>query len=347
MSELYEKLSVLSNRIKTLKDSITTEEATKQSFILPFFQALGFDVFNPLEFCPEYVADVGIKKGEKVDYAIFQDSKPFIIIEAKPHFDNLSKHESQLYRYFSVTECRFAILTNGVVYKFFADLDEPNKMDKLPFFTLDLLNLTDNSVNYLEKFRKENLDVDSIMNTASELKYLNLAKEAFRKLIEGDSEDLERLIISDFYSGAKTQIVIEKFKPIVKRAITSYLNEKMATRFKETLNQTDEENDTSEETEESKIVTTMEELNAFAVVKSIVRKSISAKRLVYKDTESYFGVLVDNNTRKWLCRFILGKKNNYLILPTEDKKELKLSISTVDDIYNYDQQIIEVVNRYI
>ena len=63
MSELYEKLSVLSNRIKTLKDSITTEEATKQSFILPFFQALGFDVFNPLEFCPEYVADVGIKKG--------------------------------------------------------------------------------------------------------------------------------------------------------------------------------------------------------------------------------------------------------------------------------------------
>jgi Uncharacterized conserved protein len=351
MSELYEKLSVLSERIKQLKDQIKTEEATKQSFILPFFQILGFDVFNPLEFCPEYVADVGVKKGEKVDYVIFKDGEPFIIIEAKPHYDDLSKHESQLYRYFSVTKCRFAILTNGIIYKFFADLDEPNIMDSLPFFTLDMENLTDNSVNYLENFCKQNLNTDSILNTASELKYLNLAKNSFKKLIENDNDELEKLIISEFYTGQKNQSVMEKFKPIVKRAISSYLNEKMTSKFKETLTQNDTDTnqaDTPEEaSEEHNIVTTMDELSAYAVIKSIVRKTIPVKRLSPKDTESYFGILIDNNTRKWLCRLIVGKKNNYLILPDENKKDVKYQISSIDDLYEYEPQILEVINRYL
>jgi Uncharacterized conserved protein len=350
MSELYEKLTVLSDRIKQLKGQIKTEEATKQSFILPFFQILGFDVFNPLEFCPEYVANVGVKKGEKVDYVIFKDGQPFIIIEAKPHYDDLSKHESQLFRYFSVTKCRFSVLTNGIIYKFFADLDEPNIMDAQPFFTLDMENLTDSSVNYLEKFCKQNLDTDSILNTASELKYLNLAKESFKNLIENDNDDLEKLVISSFYNGQKSQSVMEKFKPIVKRAITLYINERLSTKFKETLKQNETEPDTNteqiEEPEENTIITTMDELSGYAVIKSIVRKTVSVKRLSYKDTESYFGVIVDNNSRKWLCRLIVGKKNNYLILPDENKKDIKYPIETIDDLYNYEEQIIEVLNRY-
>lgn len=352
MSELYDKLSVLSERIKQLKSQIKTEEATKQSFILPFFQILGFDVFNPLEFCPEYVADVGIKKGEKVDYVIFKDQKPFIIIEAKPYFSDLSKHESQLYRYFGVTECRFAILTNGITYQFFSDLDEPNKMDKLPFFTIDMENLTDSGVNYLENFCKQNLDVDSIMTTASELKYTNLAKETFKKMVESDNDDLERLIISDFYTGQKSQSVMDKFRPIVKRAITNYINEKMASKFKQTLNQSDpdaadEKEDDSSEDNESSIVTTFDELSSYAIIKSIVRKTIPVNRISSKDTETYFGILIDHNTRKWLCRLIVGKKNNYLILPDENKKEVRYPITTIDDLYEYEPQLIEVVNRYL
>ena len=128
-----------SQRVKSLKDNIATEEATKTSLIMPFFAMLGYDVFNPEEFTPEYVADVGIKKGEKVDYAILKDGKPAILIECKWIGEPLASHDSQLYRYFGVSKAKFAILTNGQIYKFFTDLDEPNKMDEKPFLEINRL----------------------------------------------------------------------------------------------------------------------------------------------------------------------------------------------------------------
>lgn len=345
---MHDKLYDLANRIEQLKDQIKTEEATKQSFIMPFFQILGYDVFNPLEFCPEFTADTGIKKGEKVDYAILKDGEPFILIEAKGCFEKLEKHDSQLYRYYATTDSRFAILTNGIIYRFFADLDSPNKMDKLPFFELNMLELTDSSIKYLERFIKENLDVDSILNTASELKYLNLSKNYFKELVENPNDDFIKFIISGIYEGTKTQAVIDKFKPIIKKGINSYINDKMSSKFKETLNQTDSSDDeTEEENEESKIITTVEEMNAYAIVKSIVRKTIPANRLTFKDTVSYFSIFIDNNTRKWLCRIIVEKKNNYLIIPDENKKEIRLSINEIDDIFNYEKELIDVVNRYL
>jgi len=147
--ELQEKMYNLSERIKQLKENIQTEEATKQSFILPFFQALGYDVFNPLEFIPEFTADVGIKKHEKVDYAILQEGKPLILIEAKSCNEKLDKHDSQLFRYFGTTESKFAILTNGIIYKFYSDLDQPNVMDSQPFYVLDMMDLSDQAIQYL------------------------------------------------------------------------------------------------------------------------------------------------------------------------------------------------------
>lgn len=48
---------------------------------MPFISALGYDVFNPTEVIPEFTADVGTKKGEKVDYAIKKDDKIIILIE--------------------------------------------------------------------------------------------------------------------------------------------------------------------------------------------------------------------------------------------------------------------------
>lgn len=65
--EFISQVKNISKRVEQLRDTLETEEATKTSLIMPFFQALGYDVFNPLEFVPEYTADVGIKKGEKVD----------------------------------------------------------------------------------------------------------------------------------------------------------------------------------------------------------------------------------------------------------------------------------------
>ena len=172
--ELQEKMYNLSERIKQLKENIQTEEATKQSFILPFFQALGYDVFNPLEFIPEFTADVGIKKHEKVDYAILQEGKPLILIEAKSCNEKLDKHDSQ----------------------FYSDLDQPNVMDSQPFYVLDMMDLSDQAIQYLANFNKCNLDIDSIMNTASDLKYLSLTKTAFKELIENPTDEFIKLLLN-------------------------------------------------------------------------------------------------------------------------------------------------------
>lgn len=349
--ELDEKLYSLSERIKQLKDNIQTEEATKQSLILPFFQALGYDVFNPLEFVPEFTADVGIKKGEKVDYAILKDGEPLILVEAKSCNDNLTKHASQLYRYFGTTKSRFAILTNGIVYKFYSDLDEPNKMDAKPFYTLDMENLSEQSIAYIEKFIKTNLDIDNILTTASDLKYISLTKSAFKELLDNPSDDFIRLLLNmGVYDGIKNQKVIDKFKPIAKKAMNQYINEKMSSKFKETLSNSEEEkidNDQPEEIEENKIVTTIDELNAYAIVKSILRKEVDPKRITYKDTESYFGILLDGNIRKWIIRINLNTRNNHIFIPDENKKGVRHEISTIDDIYSFEEKIIEALKRYL
>lgn len=157
-------LKQVGKRVADLSQSITNEEQTKNAFIMPFFQALGYDIFNPLEFVPEFTADVGIKKGEKVDYAIILDGDPQILIECKSITENLTKHDSQLFRYFVTTKSKFGILTNGREYKFFTDLDEPNKMDTTPFLTIDVTDIKENQFTEIIKFHKENFDIDNIVS---------------------------------------------------------------------------------------------------------------------------------------------------------------------------------------
>ena len=167
--DFSDKVKQFSREVESKKDDLLTEEATKTALILPFFQLLEYDVFNPHEFIPEYTADVGTKKGEKVDYAVMREGKPIILIEAKAVADDLTKHDAQLFRYFTATEAKFAILTNGVSYKFYTDLEESNKMDEKPFLEINMLDLVETQIGELKKFTRENFDIDTIFNTASEL----------------------------------------------------------------------------------------------------------------------------------------------------------------------------------
>lgn len=120
--DFIDQVKQFAKRVEGMKDTIQTEEATKTSIIMPFFSLLGYDVFNPNEFIPEFTADVGIKKGEKVDYAILSDGSPVILIECKWIGEPLEKHDSQLFRYFGTSKAKFAILTNGLIYRFYTDL---------------------------------------------------------------------------------------------------------------------------------------------------------------------------------------------------------------------------------
>lgn len=229
--DIKEKLNILAQRADNLKDQIKTEEGTKQSLILPFFQLLGYDVFNPIEFCPEFDADFGVKKGEKVDYAIIIDNEPLILIEAKSITDNLDKHGSQLFRYFSTTSAKFGVLTNGIKYRFFTDLDETNKMDQKPFFEIDICNLNDYHIKYLENFRKDILDVNTILDSASDLKYSSLIKDFLKSELTTTTDDFTNYILAHIYDGRKTSQIIDKFIPIVNKAFNQFINETMSSKF--------------------------------------------------------------------------------------------------------------------
>lgn len=348
--EFNESIKQFSERVYALKDNISTEEATKMSLVVPMFQLLGYDVFNPTEFCPEYVADVGIKKGEKVDYAILEKGVPSILIECKSCSEQLDKHSSQLFRYFGTTPAKFGILTNGIAYRFYTDLEESNKMDLVPFLEIDMLNLKDSSINELKKFCKDNFDKDKIFSTAEDLKYSNLIKGVLAKEFDSPSDDFVRFIISSVYDGQKNQRVIEKFTPMVKRAFSSFVNEIVNNKISSALTPESDEPEEAAPVEAvpiSKIVTTEEEIEAFYIIRGILAGTISVEDIVHRDTESYFGILYKDNNRKPICRLNLDTKNKQLLIPDENKKFERIYIESLNDIYKYKSRLIEVAKRYL
>lgn len=318
--------------------------------IIPFFQLLGYDVFNPGEFCPEYTADVGVKKGEKVDYAILINGNPEILIECKWCGESLSKHGSQLFRYFGTSPAKFGILTNGLIYQFFTDLDEANKMDLAPFLEINLNDLKDAQINELKKFSKEVFDKDNIFSTASDLKYSSLIKGLLAKDLDDPSDEFVRYILSNVYDGQKNQKVIDKFKSIVKKSFTGFVNDIVNQKISSALTpEADEQpNDTPIlDEQKSKIVTTEEEMEAFYIVRGILAGTIPIEDVVYRDTESYFGILYQDNNRKPLCRINLDTKNKQLLIPDENKNFERIYIDSLNDIYSYKNKLITVAKRYL
>ena len=344
--ELEEKLKVFAARVEKIKDSINTEEATKTSIIMPFFQNLGYDVFNPNEFIPEYIADVGIKKGEKVDYAIALNGDVSILIEAKSINERLEKHDSQLFRYFGTSNAKFAILTNGLIYKFYTDLEKNNVMDTTPFLEINIEELNDNDITELKKFQKENFDIEAIFNTASDLKYLGQIKRVIKEEFNNPSDEFVKLILSEgIYDGVKTQSVIDKYRPILKKSMNSYINELINNRLQNAI-QSDDSSTDEVVVHDSAIVTTLEEMEAYYIVKAISSEYCSASKITFKDTESYFAVLYDNRVTKWLCRIYLKETVKFIII-SNDKVETRYDLDSVNDIYKLKEQLIKRLKEFL
>lgn len=339
--EFKDELKKYAERLETIKDTLQTEEATKMSLIVPFFQLLGYDVFNPLEFCPEYTADIGIKKGEKVDYAILINNEPIILIEAKSVNKKLDKHSSQLFRYFVSTPAKFAVLTNGVEYKFYTDLDETNKMDKEPFLSINLLDIKDNEIAQLSKFKRQNLNISEIMDSASLLKYNSLFKSYIKSQFESPTDDFVKLFLQPVYKGAKTQSVIEKFRPIVEKALNDYINELLTDKIQTALNTT-----VVSSTAVVSDIQTDEHWDILSEIKNILKATIDVNKISLKHTGSYTAVLYERNVRKWICRLSLSGAQKLLILPDINKNEIRIPISDITDLNNFSGQITEVVQRY-
>lgn len=354
--DFKDSIKQISERIENLKDNLFTEEATKTALIMPFISALGYDVFNPLEVLPEMCCDIGTKKGEKIDYAIMRDGEPIILIECKHWAQDLNLHDNQLLRYFNVSKAKFGVLTNGITYRFYTDLEAPNKMDEKPFLEVNLLDIKDGQIEELKKFHRSYFDVGSILSTASELKYMGELKMAIGQEFSSPSPEFVKFFGKQVYDGFFMPKVLEQFSVLVKRAINSYINDLISDRLKAAIKDNDMPEEKSEVpsgvllTEEpvAKIITTEEELGAYYIVKSILRGTVSAERITYRDAQTYFAIFLDDNNRKTICRLYLDSKTNKRItFLDENKKEQHNKISGIDDIYNYADQLTEAALKFI
>lgn len=351
--DLIDKVKDLASRIPKQMDHIQTEEATKNAFIMPFISALGYDVFNPTEVIPEFTADIGTKKGEKVDYAITKDDDIIILIECKWSGADLHQdHASQLYRYFSATEARFAILTNGIIYEFYSDIDEPNKMDSKPFFIFNVLGFQDHQVNELKKFTKSGFSLDDILTTASTLKYTGAIKKILEEELANPSEPFVRFFASQIFDGRLTKPVIEQFTHIVQEARKQFVNEKINERLTSALSANETPKDELPPEKEVEpiesddgIVTTEEEIEGYNIIKAILRQTVDVKRVTMRDTKSYCGILLDDNNRKPICRLHFNHAQKYIGILTQ-KKEERFEIDSVDGIFEYAEQIKSTAAEY-
>ena len=351
--DLIDKIKDLASRIPKQIDHIQTEEATKNAFIMPFISALGYDIFNPTEVIPEFTADIGTKKGEKVDYAIKKDDDIIILIECKWSGADLHQdHASQLYRYFSATEARFAILTNGIIYEFYSDIDEPNKMDSKPFFTFNVLGFQDHQVNELKKFTKSAFSLNDILTTASTLKYTGAIKKILEEELANPSEPFVRFFASQIFDGRLTKPVIEQFTTIVQEARKQFVNEKINERLTSALSANEapkEELSPEKEGEplenDDGIDTTEEEIEGYNIIKAILRQTVDVKRITMRDTKSYCGILLDDNNRKPICRLHFNYSQKYIGILTQ-KKEERFEIDSVDGIFEFAEQIKSTAAEY-
>lgn len=342
--ELETKLSELTKTIRDHREVLLTEEAAKNALVMPFIQALGYNVFNPSEVIPEFTADVGTKKGEKVDYAICTDGKVSFLIECKPANSDLSlNHASQLFRYFSVADARIAVLTNGVIFKFFSDLDTPNKMDERPFFTLDLENVKKTDLRTLSTFVKGSFDIERVVAEAGNLKMQTLVAKELDQEFAQPSEEFVRLIAGRVHGGRVTAAIRETFGSLIVSSINALIREKVNERLNSALrasNPSDSDEGGALATfDDDGVETTQAEIDGFNIIRAIGARAVDPSRIVIRDAKSYCAVLLDDNNRKTIARMHFNSDAARYLGTFVGKDETRHSVDGPVDLYKFDKEI--------
>jgi hypothetical protein len=342
--DLEAALTELSKKVNVHREVLLTEEAAKTALVMPFLQALGYNVFNPSEVVPEYTCDVGTKKGEKVDYAICDGDKVEILIECKPANSELSlNHASQLFRYFAVTTARVAILTNGVTYKFFSDVDAPNVMDTKPFFVLDLDAIKKQDVRTLSGFAKGTFNIEQIVKEAGKLKLQSLLHQELQKEFADPSDDLVRLIGKRVHGGMMTSTVKETFKALIVNSFQTLIREGVNERLTSALsatNTTEAAQPATEGDETGGVETTEAEVIGYNIIRAIAAQKVDIGRIVMRDSKSYCAILLDDNRLKTVARLWFNSSKSRYLGTFKGKEETRESVGDPSDIYKHSTAIL-------
>lgn len=321
-----ERIASHAEHVKKVAHICTTEETTKQALILPLLDILGFSAFDPNKVRAEYQADFpGAKSGERVDYALFCNGAPVMFIEAKSYTENLSNHCPQLSRYFNATpEIAICAITNGREWRFFTDLSNKNIMDSEPFLTVDVTILNENDMAQLYQFRHDKFQPDALRSLAEESIYLTAFTESITESLKEVDLDFVRYVAGRANIQRQfTQRYLESIRHIVKQAVQNTVSSMVvsglsAPKVQEEAAPVEKEQEDPTapiiDPENNKIVTTYSERRLFDLVKSILPDDASIEA---KDTESYFGVLVDGKSNRWILRYFDNKQRPSVIFPIE------------------------------
>ena len=228
-------------------------------------------------------------------------------------------------------------------------------MDEKPFFTLDLSNLKDTSLKILDKFTKNGYNLEAILDSAEGLKYIKAIRNEFEKELKDPSDEIVKMLVSKFYEKPLIASRMTAFKEYTKKAFSNSINESINFRLKNALDinetiptKTDETISSIDDSSEApKFVTTEEEREGSQIIKAILREMLPTSRIGFRDTQSYFGILLDDNNRKPICRLHFNSANKYIELFNngKDSGEKKL-LNSLDDIYNYKKELLHTLKNY-
>ncbi len=332
--------------IKNIND-IQTEEATKMSLILPFIQELGYNVFDINEVIPEYTADIGKRKGEKVDYAIKINDKINFIIEAKCVNEKLDKHPKQLARYFANTDTKIGILTNGLIYRFFTDVEKDNIMDEEFFYEFNIQDYNEKDIEQLKAFTKDKFDEKKLYGKAEELRIKDSIAEYIISEFEKPSDDFIKLILNSIYEGTKTQNIIQEYRNYIPGVYNKIIDKELVNKMKIIFPDKDisiEELEKKEDKESKKIIETTEiELALYNYIQVILKDEEDLEKISWRDNSSYFNILFDNKITKWFVR-VYDKKQLKIGIYNGEKEEI-YELNSCIEVFEYKSQIIEALKK--
>ncbi len=354
--DFIDEIKALAAKIPQVKDQLQTEEATKIALIVPFiYRVLGYDVADPREFVPELCADWGTAKASKVDYGICIGGEPVILFECKWSGQDLQKKdENQLRDYFQACKSsRLGVVTNGIKYRFFTDLDDKNRMDERPFLEFDMSNPKEALVPELKKLTKSEFDPAMFTEFARALKYTKAIKTLIAEEFALPTDDFVKFFARKVYPAGKqiTATVLEQFKGLTQQAINQHLDDRMQEIWRRGKDSTSQK--PSEELLEPHIDApkpesiTDEEREAYQIVRAILCQVVSPKDIHPRKSKSRLDILFKDSNRTPLCRLYFDHEPKEAGLLDGNKAETRQPIQELSDIYNFSEQLKAIASHYL
>jgi len=342
MENFIQRLKSHIEHVKKVGEHCTTEETTKQALILPLLDILGFNPYDPTKVLAEFAADFpGVKATERVDYALYCNGQPVMFIEAKPFVANLTNHAPQLSRYFnSSLGVTIGAITNGREWRFFTDLINTNVMGEKPFLTIDFTKANPEDLTQLAEFKHDNFHAEKLRFFAEENQYIQQFKAVIKKSINEVDIDFVRYVAQQ--ANIQRQLntkFLESIQPFVKQAVQQAISDTVVkglssptvitaqpveqkiveSKAKEII---EEKPDFIVNPDNEKIITTKDEQELLRIVNEL----LPGVTLEGRDTESYYSVLFQGKTNRWLFRYDVNRKRHTIqfIVPIDDLRRSEL-----------------------